>query len=132
MGMGDMIDFIFLACGAYLVGTSVMAKAQGNIAASVMLGKNVTESDIKDKVGYIDFMYKRLLLSGVMIIIGSIVHLINDYYISSVALTLVGILLILAALVIYTRSYFDAQRRYIPHKAARFNQDKDTHKHKRK
>lgn len=132
MGMGDMIDYIFLACGAYLVGTSVMAKAHGNIAANVMLGKNVTESDIKDKVGFIDYMFKRLLLSGVLIIIGSIVHLINDYYISSVALTLVGIVLILAGLVIYTRSYFDAQRRYIPHKAARFNQDKDTRKNKRK
>lgn len=132
MGMGDMVDFIFLACGAYLVGTSVMAKAQGNIAANVMLGKNVTESDIKDKVGFIDFMYKRLLLSGVMIIIGSIIHLINDYYVSSVALTLVGIVLILSALVIYTRSYFDAQKRYIPHKAARFNQDKDIRKSKRK
>ena len=132
MGMGGMIDFIFLACGAYLVGTAVMTKAQGNISANVMLGKNVTESDIQDKAGFINYMYKRLLLSGFMIVIGSIVHLVNDYYISSAMLTLVGILLILVALVIYTRSYYDAQKRYIPHKAARFNQDKDMRKNKKR
>lgn len=123
MGMGGMIDFIFLASGAYLVGTAVMAKAQGNIAANVMLGKNVTESDIQDKVGFIEYMYKRLLLSGVLIIIASVLHLINDYYIFSNVLTIIGVLLILTALIIYTRSYFNAQRRFMPHKAARFNQD---------
>ena len=132
MGMGGMIDFLFLACGAYLVGTSFITKANGNISANVMLGKNETESDVQDKVGFINYMYKRLLLSGVLIMIGSIIHLINDYYISSAALTLVGVALILAALVIYTRSYFDAQRRYIPHKAAQFNQDRNIRKKKKK
>ena len=134
MGMGGVVDFIFLASGAYLVGTAVMAKAQGNIAANVMLGKNVAESDIQDKVGFIDYMYKRLLLSGVLIIIASVLHLINDYYIFSNVLTIIGVLLILAALIIYTRSYFNAQERYMPQKAARFNKDmaKKTKKSKKK
>lgn len=123
MGMGGIIDFIFLASGAYLVGTAVIAKAQGNIAANVMLGKNVTESDIQDKVGFIEYMYKRLMLSGVLIIIASVLQLVNDYYVFSNALTIIGVLLILAAITIYTRSYFNAQRRFMPHKAARFVQD---------
>ena len=128
MGMGGVIDFLFLASGGYLVGTAVMAKAQGNIAANVMLGKGVNESDINDKVGFIEFMYKRLMLSGVLIIIASIVHLANDYYFFSGALTLVGIVLILAAIFIYTKAYIDAQKRYIPHKAVRMNKDKNKRK----
>lgn len=114
MGMGDMIDFLFLACGAYLVGTSLFAKKQGNVVANVMLGKNVNENDIQDKLGYIDFMYKRLLLSGVLIMVASMVHLVNDYYIGSGVLTLIGIVLILIALIIYINAYRNGQRRYIP------------------
>ena len=128
MGMGGMIDLLFLASGGYLIGTAIMAKSRGNITANVMLGKGVTENDIKDKAGFIDFMYKRLLLSGVLIIIASIVHLVNDYYIVSNTLTLVGVILIVAAIFIYTKAYMDAQKRYAPHIAIRVNKDK--HKNK--
>lgn len=128
MGMGGVIDLLFLGSGAYLVGTAIMAKSNGNIAANVMLGKNATESDINDKAGFIDFMYKRLLLSGVLIIIASIVHLTNDYYFHSNVLTIVGIVLILAALILYTRTYRDAQKRYMPHVAARFQNDMNKRK----
>ena len=124
MGMGGVIDFLFLASGGYLVGTAVMAKSQGNIAANVMLGKGVNESDINDKAGFIDFMYKRLLLSGVLIIIASIVHLVNDYYFVSNTLTLVGVVLIVAAIFIYTKAYMDAQKRYAPHKAIKTKKSK--------
>lgn len=121
--MGGVIDLLFLGSGAYLVGTAIMAKSKGSIAANVMLGKNVTESDIQDKAGFIEFVYKRLLLSGVLIIIASIVHLANDYYFFSNVLTVVGVVLILAALILYTRTYYDAQKRYMPHIAARFNKE---------
>lgn len=128
MGMGGVIDFLFLASGGYLVGTAIMAKSQGSITANVMLGKGVNESDINDKAGFIDFMYKRLLLSGMLIIIASIVHLVNDYYLLSNTLTLIGVVLIVAAIFIYTKAYMDAQRRYAPHKAIRVNREK----HKKK
>ena len=113
MGMGVVIDYLFLACGAYLVGTSLMAKKQGSIAANVMLGKNVNENDIQDKLGFIDYMFKRLLLSGILIMAASVVHLVNDYYISSGALTLLGIVLMFIALVIYIAAYRNGQKQYM-------------------
>lgn len=113
MGMGGIIDFLFLGCGVYLIWISISAKRQGKIVADVMLGKNISESHIKDKVGFLEFMCKRLLLAGVLIMIGSTVHLVNDYYVGSAALTCVGILLILSALVIYARAYSSGQKRYI-------------------
>ena len=113
MGMGGMIDMLFLVSGIYLVWTAISAKKQGNIVANVMLGKNINEGHVKDKVGFIEYMYKRILLSGVLIVIGSVVHLVNDYYIFSNALTWIGIVLVITALVIYTRSYMNGQKRYI-------------------
>lgn len=116
MGMGGMIDILFFACGIYLIWSAVMAKKRGNIAANVMLSKDASEKDIKDKIGYIEYMYKRLIVSGILIVAASIVHLVNDYYIRSSALTWVGIMGILIALVIYTTSYLRGQKRYMVQK----------------
>lgn len=113
MGMGGVIDFLFLACGIYLIYSAVMAKKKGNIAANVMLSKNANENDIKDKVGFIDYMYKKILLAGVMIIAASVIHLINDYVIHSIQLTWIGIAVILAAIVIYTIAFMRGRKIYI-------------------
>lgn len=113
MGMGGMIDFLFLASGIYLIYSAVMAKHKGNIAANVMLSKNISENDIRDKVGFIDYMYKKILLAGVMIILASVIHLVNDYYIHAIQLTWIGIAMILLALAIYTFSFMRGRKLYI-------------------
>ena len=113
MGMGGMIDFLFLISGVYLIGTAITAKTQGNITATVMLSKSASEKDIQDKAGFIDYMYKRILLSGIIIVAASLVHLFNDYYFLSRSLTWVGIVLIIIALFIYTFAYKNGQKRYM-------------------
>ena len=112
-GVGGMIDILFFGSGVYLIYMAVMAKRNGNIVSNVMLAKDVSESSIKDKLGFIDYMYKRMLLAGVMIVIASGVHLVNDYYIGSAVLTWVGIIVILAAIAVYTAAYLRGQKRYI-------------------
>ncbi|MBD5524679.1 MAG: hypothetical protein HDR04_09710 [Lachnospiraceae bacterium] len=113
MGMGGMIDFLFLASGVYLIYSAVMAKHKGNIAANVMLSKNTNENDIRDKVGFIDYMYKKIFLTGVMIILASVIYLVNDYYIHSIQLSWIGIVMILLALAIYTFSFMRGRKLYI-------------------
>lgn len=116
MGMGGMIDFLFLASGVYLICTAVAAKKRGQIAANVMLGKNTSEKDIEDKAGFIGYMYKRIIFAGGMIIAASAVHLVNDYYIGSVGLTWVGIVVMFAAIVMYCVTYMRGQKLYMAQK----------------
>lgn len=113
MGIGGAIDVLFLASGFYLIWTAIMAKKRGRIAANVMLSKDASEKDIQDKIGFIEYVYKRILLAGVLITASSIIHLANDYYIGSVILTWVGIAGVLLALIIYTTAYLGAQKRYM-------------------
>lgn len=108
-----MIDILFFGSGVYLIYMAVMAKKNGNIVSNVMLAKSVSESNIKDKLGFIDYMYKRILLAGVMIVIASIIHLVNDYYLYSSTLTWIGIIVILAAIGIYTAAYLRGQKMYM-------------------
>lgn len=113
MGMGGVIDLVFLASGCYLIWTAISAKRRGSIVADVMLGKNITENHVKDKEGFIEYMYKRLILAGVLIVAASLVHLVNDYFIGSYALTWVGILGVLGGLALYTAAYMRGQKKYI-------------------
>lgn len=113
MGMGGMIDIMFLASGVYLIWTAASAKRQGNIVANVMLSKDINESHVRDKAGFIEYMYKRIFLAGILVVVGSAVHLLNDYYIFSNVLTWVGITLIFVALVIYIGAYTSGRKRYI-------------------
>ncbi len=113
MGMGGMIDILFFGSGIYLIYTASMAKKHGTIAANVMLSKDVGEKDIIDKTGFIGYMYKRILLAGVMIIIASGIHLVNDYYIQSKAVTWAGIGIILVAIGIYSAAYMRGQKLYM-------------------
>lgn len=121
-GAGGMIDILFLVSGVYLVYTAVMAKKKGNVSDNVMLAKGVTEKDIVDKAGFIEYMYKRILLAGVMVILAGIVHMVNDWYLGLPVLTWIGIALILAAMAVYTAAYLQGKKRYLK------MHDKDRHK----
>lgn len=124
MGMGGVIDFLFLASGIYLIYTAIAAKKRSTITANVMLSKNANEKDIADKAGYIEYMYKKILLAGVMICAASVIHLANDYYIHSQQLTWVGIILIFAALAIYTVAFSRGQKKYMPQYGKQNKKDK--------
>lgn len=112
-GVGGVIDILFLASGGYLIYTAAAAKKKGVVTGNVMLGKNMDENDIRDKAGFIAYMYKRILLAGIMIVLAGILHIINDYYLYSTTLTWIGIGVILAALAIYTAAYLRGQKRFL-------------------
>lgn len=113
MGMSGFIDLLFLGSGVYLIYTACMAKKNGTIAANVMLDKNADEKSIKDRTGYIEYMYKKIIIAGALIIIAGIVNLVNDYYISSIALNWVGIIMILVAIVVYAVAYKNGRKQYM-------------------
>lgn len=132
MGMGSVIDFLFLASGAYLIGNALLAKKNGNITANVMLGKDISEKDVEDKIGFIDYMYKRLLLAGVLIMIGAFIQLVNDNYYGSTAITFVGIAFIFVALVIYMKAYRNGQKMYMKQWVEMRDKEREKEKMKKK
>lgn len=132
MGMGSVIDFLFLASGAYLIGNALLAKKNGNITANVMLGKDISEKDVEDKIGFIDYMYKRLLMAGVLIMIGALIQLVNDNYYGSTAVTFVGIAFIFVALVIYMKAYRNGQKMYMKRWVEMRDKEREKEKLKKK
>lgn len=113
MGMDGIIDALFLVSGIYLIISALMAKSKGVITANVMLGKNMSEQRIKDRIGYIEYMYKRMLASGVLIVIGGIINFVNDCFYSSNLVTAAATVIIIGAVALYVIAYKNGTKKYM-------------------
>lgn len=113
MEMGSVIDILFIGSGIYLIYSAYMAKKNGIITANVMLGKDMDEKSIKDKTGFIEYMSKRILLAGIMVILAGGLNFINDSFFSSKAVTAAASAIILAAIVIYVAACKKGQKAYM-------------------
>lgn len=113
MEMGNVIDILFMGSGIYLIFSAFMAKKNGTITANVMLGKNMDEKCIKDKTGYITYMYKRILIAGILVVIAGMINFINDCFFFSNIATAVASAVIIVAIAIYVTAYKKGQKAYM-------------------
>lgn len=113
MEMGNVIDILFMGSGIYLIFSAFMARKNGTITANVMLGKNMDEKCIKDKAGYITYMYKRILIAGILVVIAGLINFINDCFFFSNIATAVASVVIIVAIVIYVTAYKKGQKAYM-------------------
>lgn len=77
--MYDFIDILCILCGAYLVYAAIVMKTQGRIINNVLLKKGMDENSLKDKEGFIRFLFAKVLLVGILVIIGGIINWVNTY-----------------------------------------------------
>ena len=75
--MYDFVDILCMLCGAYLLYTGVVMKVQGRIISNVVLRKNTNEDSIRDKEGFIQYLYWKLAVIGIVIILSSIASLFS-------------------------------------------------------
>lgn len=111
--MSSLIDMLFIASGVYLIFSACMSKKSGVIAVNIMLGRAAEEKAIEDKAGYIDYMYKRIIVAGLLIITAGTLNLINGYYFNSAMMTLIASVTLFAAIILYIVIFRKGQKRYM-------------------
>lgn len=99
--MNDVIDILCILCGAYLVYAAVVMKTQKRIIGNVLLKKGTDENSLKDKDGFINFLFAKVLVVGILWIIGGIINFINSYVGGPAAMTTVVCVLFGVSLVVY-------------------------------
>ncbi len=110
--MYDLIDILCVLCGAYLIYAAVAMKKQGRIIENVLLKKGMDESEILDKEGFIQFLYGKLLLCGIVIIIAAIINLINTYQNGNSVVSVVSCCVFAVSIIAYGIVTNLAMRRY--------------------
>lgn len=99
--MYNVIDFICILSGAYLAYTAINMKSKGEIAANVVLNKSTDESAIKDKEGFINYLYGKLLIIGIVIILSGVIDIVNFYMGGDSIVEVITFVVFAAALVAY-------------------------------
>ncbi|MCH5251209.1 MAG: hypothetical protein J1E98_14830 [Lachnospiraceae bacterium] len=99
--MYDLLDFVIIFSGMYLAYAAITMKRNGEIMANVVLNQSIKENAIKDKQGFIDYIYGKLILIGVIIMLSGIANMINSYNQGSSLINLLTLLVFAGALVAY-------------------------------
>lgn len=106
------MDILIILSGAYLVYSSVQMKRTGEIS-SLIVGKGFDLKKAKDLKGYIDYMYLKSIIMGVVVMAGGGVNYLNDNYWNIPNFNLIVCGVFLAVIVIYGKITIDAQKKYL-------------------
>lgn len=99
--MNTFIDILYILSGAYLIYAAILMKVKKQIIGSVVLSKGIEEKSIRDKDGFIAYLYGKLIFFGAVIILAGIVNLYNDYLAGPGYITLAVSIIFAAAVVGY-------------------------------
>ena len=110
--MNQTIDILCMLCGVYLVYTGIVMKAQGRIIANVVFKKNMNENSLRDKEGFIRYLYGKLVIIGLVIILTSLASIAGDYMGWPQVTSMITSFLLIATMVVYAHFVSKALKMY--------------------
>ena len=113
MGNVNIFYLFILASGVYLIYTAVMMKRTGEIKAGVIVSKEMDVDKMKDKKGFINYMFGKVLLAGVLIVLSAAVNLAGAGQNGPLWLSMAGNIGFVAALILYMAAYMKARKLFI-------------------
>lgn len=78
-GMFGIISIIILCCGVYCLYAWMKMKKDGHINEVLLLGKNYSEKDCKNKAAYMQKAVPAVLVFGILTTLYGIIDVIHSY-----------------------------------------------------
>ncbi|MBD5551322.1 MAG: hypothetical protein HDQ96_09110 [Lachnospiraceae bacterium] len=106
------MDIIIVLSGAYLIYASIQMKRTGEISSAIV-GKGYDLKKAKDPAGYIEYIYPKSIILGIIVMLSGGADYLNDKYwnLPYFALIVCGVFLVV--LIIYGKITVDAQKKYL-------------------
>lgn len=108
----SFMDILIIFSGGYLIYSSVQMKRTGEVS-SALVGKGYDLKKAKDPKGYIEYMYLKSIIMGVIVMIGGSLDYLNEQYwgIPYFALIVCGAFLVV--IIIFSKILITAQKKYL-------------------
>ena len=107
------MDILIVFCGAYLVYASVQMKRTGEITSSAIIGKGYDPKKAKDPKGFIEYMYLKSIVMGVLVMVSGALDYMNDLYWNLPYFGIIMCVVFLIMIIIYCKISMDAQKKYL-------------------
>lgn len=106
------MDILIALSGAYLVYVSIQMKRTGEISSAIV-GKGCDIKKAKDPKGFIEYMYLKSIIMGVIVMLSGGADYLNDRYwnIPNFSLYVCGIFLLI--IIVYSKTLMNAQKKYL-------------------
>lgn len=111
-----MYDWIVILCvisGVYMTYAAITMKYKGKFINSVVFGNGVDENSIRDKEGFIQYLYIRLLVCGIVDVLMGIICLICDFVSGPGLMSIIANLIFFISIVTYWIFVNKALRKYV-------------------
>jgi len=113
MDVLNIFDMLVLFCGIYMAINGILMKTQNKINASLVLGKNVKEAELRDKEGFIAYMWWKVLAIGIVCALAGATNLILSKIDGMAIITTILDIVFFAILVVYGIIISKAQKKFM-------------------
>lgn len=111
-GTFGFMDILIVFCGAYLIYISVQMKRTGEINSSIV-GKRIDMKKAKDPQGYIDYMYLKTIIMGIIVMASGALNYLNDNYWDIPNFGVIASGVFFVVIIIYGKILVDAQKKFL-------------------
>lgn len=109
----SIFDLLIAGCGLYLIYTAVVMKTKGKIVKGVIVSKDVDVEKIRDKEGFIRYMFGRVLLAGILAAAVGAMNLVNAYAQGPAWISMAVVAGYFVVLMVFALSSVKARKKFI-------------------
>lgn len=106
------MDILIILCGAYLIYSSAQMKRTGEVSSAIV-GKGYDLKKARDVKGYIEYMYFKSIVMGVVVMVSGAANYLNGKYLNIPNFDLVVCAVFLVIIIVYSKITIDAQKKYL-------------------
>lgn len=109
----NIFDLLICLSGIYMIYTAWIMKKTGKITTGVFISKDVDVDQIRDKEGFIKYMFGKVLFMGIATCIIGGVGMITARLNGSEYIMLIGVLCFMIILILFALATHKARKKFI-------------------
>ncbi|WMC92428.1 hypothetical protein [Kineothrix sp. MB12-C1] len=109
----NIFDFLIIISGVYLIYTAIVMKTTGKITGGAIVSKDVDVDNIRDKEGFIRYMFPKSLFMGILTCIIGLFGIVSTRFNGPSYLSLVAVGCFMVILILFAISSSRARKMFI-------------------
>lgn len=109
----NVFDFLIIISGIYLIYSAVVMKMTGKISGGTIVSKDVDVNKIRDKEGFIKYMFGKALFMGILTCALGLIGILTTKLNGPAYLSFIGLGGFLIVLILFARASNKARKLFI-------------------
>ncbi len=109
----NIFDILIIASGFYMIYTAFVMKNSGKITSGVLISKDVDVDKMRDKDGFIKYMFNKVLVMGILTCFIGLGGILLTKINAPSYVILIGIGCFIIVLILFTLASYKAKKMFI-------------------